>query len=257
MNKRTNPVFKAIVGFTACIALFYCIFSAGITASGFYDYCIETVEIVEEPFFSSYIEAIPEEYILKNTVEIVDVPFFDEFNSNVEDEYETVYCESEGQCFEPAETDAESNSNCIEAEAITYDIICEEAKYEDVPYVGRLIIPSAGINVGLYYSCSQTVCDRSDSACWINPDFISGAVIADHCDQSFSTLSSISSGDTGYVVFTDNTVVKIECSCSMRGHNTGDRLTDCNNDTINDCDFAMYTCAETAYNVHICSWNII
>lgn len=59
--------------------------------------------------------------------------------------------------------------------------------------IGRLTIPSLGINVALYASNSQSVVDAADSAACFG--FGSATVIGDHQDQGFSAIRSSYVGD--------------------------------------------------------------
>ena len=71
---------------------------------------------------------------------------------------------------------------------------------------GRLVIPSAAVNVALFSDgegedeaqIRQTICDAEDSAA-IYSDGI-GIVIADHNNQAFQLLSEMQPGDRAYIL---------------------------------------------------------
>lgn len=78
-------------------------------------------------------------------------------------------------------------------------------------------IPSAKIDVPLYYSHEQSVCDAKDSACFYNSsennvDFLlDNWIIADHRTQDFKTLYKVKAGDTAYIINDDDSITTLEC----------------------------------------------
>ena len=91
---------------------------------------------------------------------------------------------------------------------------------------GRLIIPNVGVSVALY-QCDwfdkshggQTCVDNYDSAAWLvsenTPDFWSdyfdnSVIIADHTEQGFNAIKSMTCGDIAYIYNSDGTCEKYE-----------------------------------------------
>lgn len=129
--------------------------------------------------------------------------------------------------------------------------------YNDKRYVGRLYIPSVGINVALYKGNEQYITDRKDSANYFSinydPNYI---VIADHNNQAFAKLRKVKVGTTGYIKFANGEVKNIKCVKTLNGHNTGYDITDNNgNSLVAKEDYMMYTCKDNWRNIFICLWN--
>ena len=123
---------------------------------------------------------------------------------------------------------------------------------------GRLMIPSAGINVALFTwinasvsaadpeeivaQVRQLIVDYEDSAVLYNDGY--GSVIADHSNQDFSTLSSVAVGDPAYILAGDH-VVSLRCRLVTDGVNTGTGITDKDGNNITaGSDYTCYTCLE-------------
>ena len=91
---------------------------------------------------------------------------------------------------------------------------------------GRLIIPSAGIDVALFIDgqeenvaqLRQEICDREDSAAFFTDGL--GMLIADHNNQSFSLLSQVQTGDKA-VILRGHSIVTLECDLLETGIITG------------------------------------
>lgn len=117
--------------------------------------------------------------------------------------------------------------------------------------VGRLHIPSVGVNVACYSSISQSVCDASDSAALFKTS--NHTVIGDHVNQGFSGIKSCKTGTTAYISTSDGEV-EYQCIAVIQGHNTGTDLTDSNYNNISTLypgSLVMYTCNENSRNVTI------
>ena len=84
---------------------------------------------------------------------------------------------------------------------------------------GRLSIPDVGVDVGLYLTGAQEVCDAKDAAVYFRLGNCS--VIGDHCTQGFDAIKKCKIGTIAYV-----NDIAYECVCVMKGHNTGKDLTD-------------------------------
>lgn len=121
-------------------------------------------------------------------------------------------------------------------------------------YYGRLCIPDANIDVGLYYGADQAITDRQDSANIFTTRVFDGLYIADHKNQEFSKLPRVKVGMRGYLKLADGAVFNIICTEVLTGHNTGKRITDENGNINFDADFLMYTCRDNSKNVLICLW---
>lgn len=90
--------------------------------------------------------------------------------------------------------------------------------------MGRLYSPSIGIDVALFRSQAQSVCDARDSACYF---YLGGSpVIADHTNQGFNRIRSAVPGSTLFYISDGNTVTTYRCIASYNGRNTGYDLTD-------------------------------
>lgn len=90
--------------------------------------------------------------------------------------------------------------------------------------MGRLYAPSIGIDVALFKSMSQAVCDAPDSACYF---YLGGApVIGDHQNQGFSRIRSAVPGSTLMYISDGTNITTYRCVASYNGYNTGYDLTD-------------------------------
>lgn len=125
-------------------------------------------------------------------------------------------------------------------------------------FLGRLSIPEANIDVALYNSSEQSVCNRWDSACVFSIYPYTGKIIADHCNQEFSTLKKVTVGTLGEITMADGTVVPIRCAEMFDGHNSGAAITDANwKVVLGKYDYLTYTCVNGWQNVRVCQWEII
>ncbi|MCQ2529176.1 MAG: hypothetical protein MJ108_08705 [Saccharofermentans sp.] len=123
---------------------------------------------------------------------------------------------------------------------------------------GRLVISSANIDVALYNSISQSVCDAEDSACFYHMPNIQGMTIADHNYQAFSSLTQVNVGDIGMIKTNNGGTIYIKCVEVADGHNTIDSLVyEDGTVATGRCDYLTYTCLENYKNIRICQWNII
>lgn len=122
-------------------------------------------------------------------------------------------------------------------------------------FCGRLFLPYAGVDVALYNSYEQYVCNRQDSACFFNYESYDGYIIADHNTQEFSTLIYATPGEIGEIALADGSVQFIMCVSSFPGHNTEYAITDSNwNNVLGQYDITMYTCLDRWDNVQVCQW---
>lgn len=120
-------------------------------------------------------------------------------------------------------------------------------------YYGRLVIPDAGISVGLYHGADQAITDREDSANLFSMRVFDGLYIADHNNQEFSKLFNVTVGMRGYIRTADGTVFNIVCTDIFNGHNNG-KIIDEEGNTNFDAHFLMYTCKGYGTSILICLW---
>ena len=115
--------------------------------------------------------------------------------------------------------------------------------------IGRLTIPSLGINVALFASNSQTVVDAADSAACFGLG--ASTIIGDHQNQGFSAIRGSYVGMTAYI---DNgtTKQKLTCTGVTRGTNTGYDLLDSSGASVTGHGgYIMYTCNSNWQDVTI------
>ena len=114
--------------------------------------------------------------------------------------------------------------------------------------IGRLTVPSLGINVALFNSYSQSTVDNKDSAGTYT--YHGGQmIIADHKNQGFSAMKSSVPGKTIAYINNGKTVQAYICTAINIGSNTANGvpndLLDCNGYSLylqNAGSFCMYTC---------------
>ena len=123
---------------------------------------------------------------------------------------------------------------------------------------GRLVIPSAGIDVALFNwgtnpngssdpdkdveAVRQAVVDNSDSALlYYDPPV--GNIIADHSTQDFANLTNVKEGDAAYILSGDR-IVSLRCDLVTDGVNTGYGITDKDGGWHHEEDYTCYTCLE-------------
>ena len=125
-------------------------------------------------------------------------------------------------------------------------------------FCGRLTVSAVGIDVALYNSYAQSVCDRADSACCFAAPGYAGRIIADHSNQDFSVLTQITVGTTAEITDAEGDVTQLRCVQVLNGHNTGSTLTDDAYRNVMGCyDYLTYTCLNGWRNVRICQWEIV
>mgnify|MGYP002624367419 CR=1 FL=1 len=129
---------------------------------------------------------------------------------------------------------------------------------------GRLHIPSVGISVPINFvrlaiDDAQQVVDAPDSAAyfWLKDVM---PVIADHNNQSFSTLHRVKKGDVAFVANADGGVGKYVCNHVCYGTNTGTDILDDEGFSIAEtvtASLIMYTCCDNWHDVLITYWKAI
>lgn len=136
--------------------------------------------------------------------------------------------------------------------------------------VGRLLIPSADIDVPLYEWCDdpvaenepskvievvrQLVVDHENSALIYNDEL--GNIIADHSNQDFATLSAIKLGDPAYILKGES-VLSLECDLVSEGTNTGNGIVDAEGNWFSaNEDYFCYTCLENWTHVLVVGFRV-
>ena len=122
----------------------------------------------------------------------------------------------------------------------------------DQEYVGRFYIPDVGVDVALYDSWKQAVCDKKDSACFFQ--YGAQRIVADHWNQGFGAIKKCEPGMEAYIR-NGNKTEKFICTDIIEGHNTvtGD-LTDWDGNDIWDWNkdgITCYTCNGNSRNIKI------
>lgn len=128
--------------------------------------------------------------------------------------------------------------------------------------VGRLIIPSAGIDVALINGPAsyglptlQAITDAPDSCAYITGSIPGATLLADHNNQGFRGLTSVRVGTTGMIV-TATDVINIVATTVFNGHNTG-HLTDGNMVPLGAvAPYIAYTCLDNSFNIRIVGFSI-
>ena len=128
---------------------------------------------------------------------------------------------------------------------------------------GRLVIPSAAVNVALFSDgvgedeaqIRQAICDAEDSAA-IYSDGI-GIVIADHNNQAFQFLSEVQPGDKAYILRGES-ILSLECDVTFDGLNSGMGVTDADGIPATFyAEYICYTCGTDWTNVKIVGFKVI
>ena len=147
----------------------------------------------------------------------------------VESSEESIEVESSEESIESTpESSAESIESTPESSAESSVPVSDWDYYDGGRYgdKGRLIIPSVGVSVALY-QCDwfdktgkgQACVDNYDSAAWLVaeniPDywadyFDNSVIIADHTEQGFNAIKSMTCGDIAYIYNSDGTCEKYE-----------------------------------------------
>ena len=128
---------------------------------------------------------------------------------------------------------------------------------------GRLLVPSAGIDVALFtdgigddeVEVRQQLCDDQDSAAFFTDGL--GLLVADHNNQCFTTLPMVRPGDKAYVL-RGHSIVTLECSFVRDGFNFGKGIVDEENYLMtNFADYVLYTCQEDWNHVLVCGFDVL
>ena len=129
--------------------------------------------------------------------------------------------------------------------------------------IGRLVIPGLGISVALYtdgegateQEILQNLCDREDAAAFFCDGM--GYLIADHNNQSFQVLDSVSLGEKAFIL-RGHSILSLECDLKMDGHNYGKGIVDAEGNYVSSLsDYVCYTCQDSWNNVSVVGFRVI
>ena len=130
--------------------------------------------------------------------------------------------------------------------------------------VGRLFIPSAGVNVALNYvdddtgdEAAQAICDAEDSAAYMVFSNSDEVWIGDHNFQGFDAIKSVVPGMEAYIKNTDGTITTYICTETDQATNTGYDLVTADGrsaSNINAGGIIMYTCNDDWTSVTATFW---
>ena len=137
-----------------------------------------------------------------------------------------------------------------------YDL--RQAPYGPEGTAGRLIIPSAGINVALNLpgEDAQATADAEDSACWMEIRSDLNGVVGDHVNQDFATLFRVRPGDS-CSIFKNGREHRYLCVSIGYGSNIETDVLDAEGKSLFDCGddrLCMYTCANGWQNIFYVQW---
>ena len=128
---------------------------------------------------------------------------------------------------------------------------------------GRLIIPTAGIDVALFSDgpgedeaeIRQNICDQPDSAAYFTDGL--GMLVADHNNQSFSSLTQVQQGDKA-LILRGHSILTLECSLVTDGYNYGKGILDADGYYITSYEeYVCYTCKEDWNNVSVVGFKVL
>ncbi len=125
---------------------------------------------------------------------------------------------------------------------------------------GRLVIPSAGINVALNLpgEDAQATADAEDSACWMEyPGDLNG-VIGDHVNQDFSVLFGVRPGDV-CTIYKNGKEHHYVCVSTDYGSNIETDVLGADGESLfmrGEDRLCMYTCANGWRHIFVTEWQI-
>lgn len=119
--------------------------------------------------------------------------------------------------------------------------------------VGRLVIPSVGVNVALFSGSSQAIVDAQDSAAYFSAG--NAMVIGDHWNQGFTKIKSCTVGTKAYI-YRGDSIETLTCTNVCRGiNNDYDILYEDGTSATTGSWLLMYTCNGANYHdVTITFW---
>lgn len=120
--------------------------------------------------------------------------------------------------------------------------------------VGRLVIPSVGVNVALFSGSSQAIVDVQDSAAYFSAG--NAMVIGDHWNQGFTKIKSCTVGTKAYI-YRGDSIETLTCTNVCRGiNNDYDILYEDGTSATTGSWLLMYTCNGANYHdITITFWS--
>lgn len=120
--------------------------------------------------------------------------------------------------------------------------------------VGRLVIPSVGVNVALFNGSSQAIVDAQDSAAYFSAG--NAMVIGDHWNQGFTKIKSCTVGTKAYI-YRGDSIETLTCTNVCRGiNNDYDILYEDGTSATTGSWLLMYTCNGANYHdITITFWS--
>ena len=125
--------------------------------------------------------------------------------------------------------------------------------------IGRFYVPSVGIDVALFavngLPAAQYVVDAADSCAYMTESVPGAVVLADHSNQDFGALRSVTTGMKAQIV-TANGTINLVASSVTNGHNYT-YLTDGNGTPLQPfAPYFAYTCLDNWQNIRIVGWSL-
>lgn len=120
--------------------------------------------------------------------------------------------------------------------------------------VGRLVIPSVGVNVALFSGSNQAIVDAQDSAAYFSAG--NSMVIGDHWNQGFTKIKSCAVGTKAYI-YRGDSIETLTCTNVCRGiNNDYDILYEDGTSATTGSWLLMYTCNGANYHdITITIWS--
>lgn len=120
--------------------------------------------------------------------------------------------------------------------------------------VGRLVIPSVGVNVALFSGSDQAIVDAQDSAAYFSAG--NSMVIGDHWNQGFTKIKSCAVGTKAYI-YRGDSIETLTCTNVCRGiNNDYDILYEDGTSATTGSWLLMYTCNGANYHdITITIWS--
>lgn len=120
--------------------------------------------------------------------------------------------------------------------------------------VGRLVIPSVGVNVALFSGSDQAIVDAQDSAAYFSAG--NSMVIGDHWNQGFTKIKNCAVGTKAYI-YRGDSIETLTCTNVCRGiNNDYDILHEDGTSATTGSWLLMYTCNGANYHdITITIWS--
>ena len=120
--------------------------------------------------------------------------------------------------------------------------------------VGRLVIPSVGVNVALFSGSDQAIVDAQDSAAYFSAG--NSMVIGDHWNQGYTKIKNCAVGTKAYI-YRGDSIETLTCTNVCRGiNNDYDILYEDGTSATTGSWLLMYTCNGANYHdITITIWS--